>query len=307
MVGEGSGAAEHLRREGPRRNGAGCPLQGGTGGPPPGLCGGVPSRLARAKNRAARAVFLARASRRGPGRGAVCFAPRPTRSRSESWGSGADRVGFAHPPGFFSPARRRPLAPRRRAGRGRQAGGARNHSRYGFSAPVAGCRECRAARPRRAARQSARRAKAPSSGSDAGAHSWRINPLGRFVGDSAAVWPSPPAQAVGRRAPNRGCPGGGVAAARSGSDASAGARARVAAGPWATPPTPGATALHRLLKARHPQQRGRAASGGARRGRSPAASRPPNRSGAGEPRHARPVRHGRQAVEDLGGGVAAAA
>ena len=35
VVGEGSGAAERLRREGPRRNRAGSPLQGGTGGPPP--------------------------------------------------------------------------------------------------------------------------------------------------------------------------------------------------------------------------------------------------------------------------------
>ncbi len=165
----------------PGANGQDARFRGARGGRPPNLAGGVPLRLARATNRAERAVFSGRRQMPVSGRGAVGFAPRPTILRLAAWRSGSDRVGFAHQPGFFSPARRRRPHPRRGAGRGRQAEGARNHGRYGFSAPVAVCRECRAARPRRAARQSAHRAKAPSSGSDAGTHSRRVKPLGRFV------------------------------------------------------------------------------------------------------------------------------
>ena len=55
--------------------------------------------------------------------------------------------------------------------------------------------------------------------------------------------------------------GAGLAGAGLGSGTHAGDRARVAVGPWATPPASGATALHRPLKPRHRQQRGRAALG----------------------------------------------
>lgn len=191
----------------------------------------------------------------------------------------------------FSPARRRPPHPRRRAGRGRQAGGARNQGRCGVPAPPALSRERRAGGPGRAARHSAPRAKAPASGSDAGAHSWRVSPLGRFVElrrrsdrpHQRKRWGGA-RRTVGRLvwlrpASRRPLAARAVAsaAAASGSDAGAGDRARVAAVPLGDAPGT------RSDRASRPARRPRPAPGGVRRGRSPAASCPPNRSGACEP------------------------
>ena len=74
---------------------------------------------------------------------------------------------------------------------------------------------------------------------------------------------------------SRGHPGGGVAAAASGSDAKAGDRARVAAVPLGDAPAPGATAHRNRFGSHHPLPRGRAAPGRSP-GPPPAASRPPD-------------------------------
>jgi hypothetical protein len=129
------------------------PATGGHGGTAPRSCwsstGAGHGRPRGAVGFAPRARTVAAVRPRARG---VFFAPRPTGNRSEGYRSGSDRVGFAGGPGFLP--RPPPAATTEAAGgRGRQAGGAWSQGRCRVSAPAAVSRECRAGRPRRAARR----------------------------------------------------------------------------------------------------------------------------------------------------------
>jgi hypothetical protein len=163
---------------GRRRNGAGRPFQGGTGGPPPeslrwssatagqghepGGTRGFPRSVADARSRARGGRFRA--------------APHDKAS-----GARFVRVqcgGFRPPAGVFSDPRAADChTQRRRAGRGRQAGGrrataAKDARRYRPGPRVS------SGRGRKAARQSPPGAKAPDISSVTSARSRHVNPLG---------------------------------------------------------------------------------------------------------------------------------
>ena len=206
VVGEGSGVAEPVRREGPRRNRAGRPLQGGTGGPPPESFRWSSAAAGHGHKPGGTRGFSRSANDDRPRARGGRFRAAPHDPASGAWRSGSDRVGFAHQPGFFGPARSRLPHPRRSAGRDRQAGGraatAANDARHDRPDPrVSSGRGRKAAPPSPPARRPLHPVRMPA----------RVPLASNRWGDSSGFSGGlavPTSEAVERRSPNRGAGAG---------------------------------------------------------------------------------------------------
>jgi len=196
VVGEGSGVAERVRREGPRRHGAGSPLQGGTGGPPPESCrwssatagqghqpGGTRGFLrsaAEARLRARGGRF--RAAPQPPGIGCVAFGRGLASIRQRNEVFSAPRAAAPHPIG------------------GARGGAAKPGGDEPLSQPFHGARGRvpRASSGPATLRRTTKppRREGPFIGFGCRRAFLAHQPAGAIRGDSGLGWPSPPAGAI---------------------------------------------------------------------------------------------------------------